>query len=442
MSFVDFENTVKSLRAELRGGSEDAGGFLDRLSDNRAIAGLSRFDNSVGQLLFKFRGLVDTFASVKGRIGSVINAFNVFSSASAKENKIIQDKLGGYKKLIRDFKNIKKAHKEGTVGAMEYADAIKGLKDAGVLDSKGKPTGGFFGNLKKFVNIGLKLFKNFLIFGSLLVVGFALLFPILKENLPKIKGLFAIVKEKFNQVVDTLRPVFEAIKVFFKVLLDPNATWIEKVGAYVIVLGKLAEALVKLALAALAGLAKLLLASITKLLVPMIVKFIADIPTFLRKFYEDFLKPKLTELKDAFMDFVDEHGGTVKRTAKGVGLGTIGGAIVGGAIGAITLTPFGIAAGAKGGAVAGGALGGFIGSRANGGPVMAGRPYMVGERGPELFMPNSSGMIIPNGAGNTINVNVSGRVGASDHELRDIARRVGQMVSKEINRTTSFGVRL
>ncbi|HAI18827.1 MAG TPA: hypothetical protein DCM10_12800, partial [Xanthomarina gelatinilytica] len=172
------------------------------------------------------------------------------------------------------------------------------------------------------------LFKNFLIFGSLLVVGFALLFPILKENLPKIKGLFAIVKEKFNQVVDTLRPVFEAIKVFFKVLLDPNATWIEKVGAYVIVLGKLAEALVKLALAALAGLAKLLLASITKLLVPMIVKFFTDIPIFLKRFYEDFLKPKLTELKDAFMDFVDEHGGTVKRTAKGVGLGTIGGAIV------------------------------------------------------------------------------------------------------------------
>ena len=428
MSFVDFENTVKSLRAELRGGSEDAGGFLDRLSDNRAIAGLSRFDNSVGQLLFKFRGLVDTFASVKGRIGSVISAFNVFSSASAKENKIIQDKLGGYKKLIRDFKNIKKAHKEGTVGAMEYADAIKGLKDAGVLDSKGKPTGGFFGNLKAFVNTGLKLFKNLLIFGSLLVVGFALLFPILKENLPKIKGLFAIVKEKFNQVVDTLRPVFEAIKVFFKVLLDPNATWIEKVGAYVIVLGKLAEALVKLALAALAGLAKLLLASITKLLVPMIVKFIADIPTFLRKFYDDFLKPKAIELIDAVKAFVSEHGGSIKKVGTG--------AVIGGAIGFVA-TGFNPV-----GALAGAGIGAGIAARADGGPVMAGRPYMVGERGPELFMPNSSGMIIPNGAGNTINVHVSGRVGASDHELRDIARRVGQMVSKEINRTTSFGVRL
>jgi phage-related minor tail protein len=34
--------------------------------------------------------------------------------------------------------------------------------------------------------------------------------------------------------------------------------------------------------------------------------------------------------------------------------------------------------------------------RATGGPVSAGNPYMVGERGPELFMPSGSGTIIPN----------------------------------------------
>lgn len=40
----------------------------------------------------------------------------------------------------------------------------------------------------------------------------------------------------------------------------------------------------------------------------------------------------------------------------------------------------------------------FGGARAEGGPVMAGVPYMVGERGPELFVPNSSGGIVPNKA--------------------------------------------
>ena len=38
---------------------------------------------------------------------------------------------------------------------------------------------------------------------------------------------------------------------------------------------------------------------------------------------------------------------------------------------------------------------GRIPGRANGGPVNAGQPYMVGERGPELFVPRNSGGIIP-----------------------------------------------
>ena len=39
------------------------------------------------------------------------------------------------------------------------------------------------------------------------------------------------------------------------------------------------------------------------------------------------------------------------------------------------------------------------GARANGGPVMGGSAYLVGERGPEVFVPGASGTIIPNGAG-------------------------------------------
>jgi phage-related minor tail protein len=45
--------------------------------------------------------------------------------------------------------------------------------------------------------------------------------------------------------------------------------------------------------------------------------------------------------------------------------------------------------------------------KATGGPVSAGSPYMVGERGPELFMPSGSGTIIPNnqmGMNSTTNV--------------------------------------
>ena len=53
---------------------------------------------------------------------------------------------------------------------------------------------------------------------------------------------------------------------------------------------------------------------------------------------------------------------------------------------------------------------GIQGARANGGSVMGGGSYLVGERGPEIFTPSSSGMITPNSAigGNTITVNVQG----------------------------------
>jgi len=43
-----------------------------------------------------------------------------------------------------------------------------------------------------------------------------------------------------------------------------------------------------------------------------------------------------------------------------------------------------------------GSLGLSIPGRANGGPVGAGEAYMVGERGPELFVPKQAGSIIPN----------------------------------------------
>lgn len=51
-----------------------------------------------------------------------------------------------------------------------------------------------------------------------------------------------------------------------------------------------------------------------------------------------------------------------------------------------------------------------IEAKAAGGPVTAGRPYLVGENGPELFSPTRSGRIIPNGAtasGTTYNISVS-----------------------------------
>lgn len=75
----------------------------------------------------------------------------------------------------------------------------------------------------------------------------------------------------------------------------------------------------------------------------------------------------------------------------------------------------------------GGLIGGLfsVEGKASGGPVMAGTPYVVGERGPELFMPRSSGQIVPNHAlksGPTINQTINVYGGASKADMHRAAQ--------------------
>jgi hypothetical protein len=77
----------------------------------------------------------------------------------------------------------------------------------------------------------------------------------------------------------------------------------------------------------------------------------------------------------------------------------------------------------------------FGGGRANGGPVASGTSYVVGERGPELFVPNTAGTIIPNGGngggGNTINVTVNGAIDAEG-----TARTIVDVLNRSFSRGT------
>lgn len=78
-------------------------------------------------------------------------------------------------------------------------------------------------------------------------------------------------------------------------------------------------------------------------------------------------------------------------------------------LGAIFGVSFG-AGGAVSGLTGGGLLGMFGGGKAMGGPVMKNKPYLVGERGPELFVPGASGNIVPNnelGGGSVQNVYIN-----------------------------------
>lgn len=92
-------------------------------------------------------------------------------------------------------------------------------------------------------------------------------------------------------------------------------------------------------------------------------------------------------------------------------------------------------------------LGSIVGSlfgapgRATGGPVSPGRPFMVGERGPEWFVPTSAGRIETSGAAMplpnmrlSIHVSDNGRGSAPDQiqrSSRHVARAVRQALMRE-----------
>jgi|GEM_PF-1525936 len=85
----------------------------------------------------------------------------------------------------------------------------------------------------------------------------------------------------------------------------------------------------------------------------------------------------------------------------------------------------------------GGLLGGLI-PRAKGGSVSGGTPYLVGERGPELFMPGRSGGIAPTGSfgGGTnvvVNVDATGsNVQGDDQSSKQLGVMLAAAVQKEL----------
>ena len=81
------------------------------------------------------------------------------------------------------------------------------------------------------------------------------------------------------------------------------------------------------------------------------------------------------------------------------------------------------------------ALGYQVQPRASGGPVSAGTPYMVGEAGPELFVPSSGGTIMPNGGGMAVTLNITQPLGTPSQ----IAAAVSSALADAMRR---YGVRL
>jgi hypothetical protein len=81
-----------------------------------------------------------------------------------------------------------------------------------------------------------------------------------------------------------------------------------------------------------------------------------------------------------------------------------------------------------------------LGFKAMGGPVASGSPYVVGEKGPELFVPHASGTIVPNNkmgggsgsGGGSVTVNYNIAAGVSRADLAPILEQERRRLKAEI----------
>ncbi|MEI8360942.1 MAG: hypothetical protein WCG01_02345 [bacterium] len=81
---------------------------------------------------------------------------------------------------------------------------------------------------------------------------------------------------------------------------------------------------------------------------------------------------------------------------------------------------------------------GFGGARAGGGSVFGGQAYLVGEQGPELFVPSGGGNIVPNnrlGGSGSIVINMSGNTFLD----RQSAEKIGDMMIKKLKASNLLG---
>lgn len=78
----------------------------------------------------------------------------------------------------------------------------------------------------------------------------------------------------------------------------------------------------------------------------------------------------------------------------------------------------------------------FSGARADGGPVVTGGAYLVGERGPEVFRPHGAGTIEPAGTSGGISVTVNVQGGDASGLIRSDAQ-----IAQALARAVSLGAR-
>jgi hypothetical protein len=80
-----------------------------------------------------------------------------------------------------------------------------------------------------------------------------------------------------------------------------------------------------------------------------------------------------------------------------------------------------------------------IAGRAEGGPVSAGTPYVVGERGPELIIPSRSGVVVPNNQMNRGSYTLNAPININGNADGNVVDQIESVLQSSLNRLVQQG---
>jgi phage-related minor tail protein len=177
---------------------------------------------------------------------------------------------------------------------------------------------------------------------------------------------------------------------------------------------------------------------------PVMVRIVADTADFRREMEElrGTISGRLAEGASSAGRSIESALARAARTGKleFEDLARVAAKVLGDLAGAALSGGAGGAAGAVSGGLGGvvsGLLGGLFGlpGRATGGPVSPGQAYVVGERGPELFVPTSSGRVEVGSGGARGPVTVNVHVAVPSSGGGDFMARTANQVARAVRRT-------
>jgi len=284
-------------------------------------------------------------------------------------------------------------------------------------------------NIFKFAKLGFALFGKVL----LIITGIGVLVYMAKRlgifdkiseayDFLVTSGIIDDIKETFSELIGGVSSVLGGLFDLADALFSGGEN-----GSVMEALSKILGGLWKIVSKTLELTLKLLLASLGSIAFSIVNSAISNVKSFFSTWKADGLMAALGKLGEFLIKRVLF---TIIASAVGAGIGFF----FGGPPGAIL------------GAKAGGMVGGLAAAMETGGTTFKAGNYLVGENGPEIIsLPGNTTVHNNNNTqrmlGNNINVTVQGRVGASDQELNEIARKIGQKVSLEMNRYSNSGYR-